>query len=182
MARKKPAKKKKSYSGSEDNKPNLFVAIYETETDDEGNNNDWRETTKDWRPRGIFTTRERAENYSSWCPDSLCCPFGIEDGELLFVIVVRYSTGHTFGCTTGEGTVAAATKVPEVAKKLRNLCAMAENFTVEIPEDIRNIVATPYGGDIHAHWLGYFERLESIHVFQFAVNKSPDGEYFFEEH
>lgn len=72
----------------------------------------------------------------------------IKAREEAWAIVVRYGSGDTFGTSYGHGTVACVCTDGESAAK-----------AVEIVKGGGTV-----DGKTYADWIGYFERLESVHT------------------
>lgn len=75
----------------------------------------------------------------------------IDIGKLAYVVVVKYTTGNTFGCSHGHLTI------PEIHD--------SRGKAQEIADQIEN---RKYKG--YSPWCGYFEDLESVDVESFIVN------------
>lgn len=73
-------------------------------------------------------------------------------GDKVYLVIVRYSTGDTFGTTFGEWKIIGIFKTETESELVRF--------------DIEN---GTYKGS--KPWQGYFERLESVDVFPMTINK-----------
>lgn len=68
-----------------------------------------------------------------------------ESGTSVFVVVVRYSTGNTFGHETGRGCIVEVCKTFEEAQQVSRLCESGDH-----PQSYT--------------WRGYFESLEDVEI------------------
>jgi hypothetical protein len=85
----------------------------------------------------------------------------IKEGEECFVVLAEWSSGDSFGCGYRSNTEPLAIfKDAESAQAFKTACEKVKDYSVEL--------ATPDGQnfDIFAGWVGYFERLDEIHVEQ----------------
>lgn len=73
-------------------------------------------------------------------------------GMTVWAVVVRYSTGSTFGHETGKGTVPAICDSEKKALAIQKM----------IEENKWNN---------YAPWVGYFETLESVHVEECVIRE-----------
>lgn len=98
----------------------------------------------------VFTPGQLFRTPSGWC-ETIALDFDPADCKSLYLVIVRYSTGSSFGHTTGAWQIEGAYKTE----------AEAEAVSVSIEEN-------KYEG--HAVWNGYFERLESVYFRKFPLN------------
>ncbi len=92
-------------------------------------------------------------------------PDSVGPGSTLYVVVADYTSGCTFGRTGAQGQVLDAFEDPQEAQALAEAArATTEyNFTYE-------------GVTYRADWMGYFESLSSLDIWEVTVNKSyPSG-------
>jgi len=78
-------------------------------------------------------------------------------GKSVYVIVVRYSTGDTFGHSTGEWFVEGVYNDVDETKKVSD-----------------SINKGTYGSGKYQPWQGYFERLQDVEVHKFTLKKLLD--------
>jgi hypothetical protein len=62
---------------------------------------------------------EAKDGHFSLAPDFVDVPFEVDIGDYLYLVVVRYSDGDTFGQTSGHWTLAGAFKKKKEAQDLR---------------------------------------------------------------
>lgn len=86
-----------------------------------------------------------------WSYELVTCDFDIKDSDYVYVVYVRYSTGNSFGSTSGCGHIVGVYKTLEEADKIYN-----------------QILNHEFSG--YTPWIGYFENLESVDYQQFKVN------------
>ena len=77
------------------------------------------------------------------------------DATTLYIVTVTYSSGDTFGSSSGNLAIAYITENSEEALKVRN--GLGENINPN-PEDPKS----QCGG--YAQWDGYFENIEGVDI------------------
>lgn len=102
---------------------------------------EWSEE-RDIDVRDVWLNREMA---STWCVETMSCEGKVEPGDVLYLIVVRYSSGDTFGHGTGYYHFEKITKSAEEAVALR-----------------KSIEEGTHKG--YKPWDGYFESLERVEM------------------
>ena len=164
----------------------LYVGIEETSRlgrDDygvDGPYTGFREEYTTWSATGVFLTREEGERASNWCPDTME-HLDVEDGDEVYMLTVRYSTGSTFGREYGCGKVLALAKNLEDIEELHRLCGQhEEGYEIKIGKKLRKRVAleNPEQEHLHAVWNGYFEQLEGFSAYRHIVGQRPTGEIY----
>jgi hypothetical protein len=95
-------------------------------------------------------------------------------GDKVYIVWTEYSTGDSFGNDGGQREVVAAFVDEERAKKCALDCTnFAEKETSAYWDDSRYSLhveldnGTTY--KFHVPWLGYFERLEEVHVSEMII-------------
>lgn len=87
----------------------------------------------------------------------------------VYVLVVRYRSGNTFGSTYGnghiEGAYESAAQVEAVGKAIRN--GSHEKGSYDSYRALKGIG----DGYLHIPWEGYFERLEGIEAIPVRLNE-----------
>jgi hypothetical protein len=106
----------------------------------------------EWTLKDVYATAPEHTPYNSSAPVGSFVKGKWVDGTLsgkdeAFVVVVRYSTGDTFGTSMGHGTVACICTDGKSAA-----AAVAAIQNGQVPK-----------GREYAPWQGYFERLEGVH-------------------
>jgi hypothetical protein len=117
---------------------------YETIHDDYGKDGPYtgrREDRLDWTLNCLFINQDIARKTPYY--DSV--DFAGSLKKDLYCVIVRYTTGGTFGQTSGKGTVAAVTETKEEAKKIK-----------------ASIEGNTWIG--YCPWDGYFEHLETVEI------------------
>lgn len=92
---------------------------------------------------GVWLDREEAP----WLIESVDVNFKPKKGQFVYVLVVIYSSGGTFGKSYGNGCIVGIYEKPEEAAK--------------IEETIYN---GTYSDNNYAPWVGYFETLENVKI------------------
>lgn len=86
--------------------------------------------------------------------------FDVQVGMIVFPVIVVYSSGNSFGRSTGEVAVAGVYDTPEKAKKI----ADAIQANSEIGRNAEYTIKVDDEEVYCGAWVGYFECLESVHV------------------
>lgn len=85
--------------------------------------------------------------------ESIEVPFDVGPGDTVYPVIVRYSTGSTFGRTDGLSTVIGAWRTYDQAVEAERLARAATGF-----DYVTVGSQTFYTGT----WIGYFEYLEDV--------------------
>lgn len=104
-------------------------------------------------PSIIYLKNEKDEAKLPWTRERFEVPEGIKVGDILYLVVVRYTTGGTFGCTQGEVGFEGLYVHKGQASKI-----------VQSIKDDKYFVKNKY-----AFWKGYFESLESVSIQEVRV-------------
>jgi len=88
--------------------------------------------------------------------------------ERVFLVIVRYRDGGTFGSTTGNWHIQQAFTNPKEAK---NLAASILDGSYEKKMDKKH---GQYGH--YMPWVGYFSSLESVEIHSFKIKDNFDAE------
>lgn len=141
-----------------------------------------------WRRAYVNTFRSvtllRTEQDRNWFGEKVPVAFPVKPGDTVFVLWAEYSTGDSFGREEGTTDIITVFQNYDTALKARD----AIYTKVRGPEDpnwrTRATISlqldgtkTPY--DYYAPFMGYFERLDTIHVTPATVDviAPSDGDY-----
>jgi hypothetical protein len=116
-----------------------------------------------------LTVRHLSRNSKETFFDDLDVTDEVFKADKAYLIVVRYSTGSTFGRDSGcykfvavfaskEDAIKVATEIDTHYKEKDNGFSFSPS--------IKN---PAYGSTIHCAWVGYFERLESVDIEALAI-------------
>lgn len=119
---------------------------YESSESGGGRVND--EEWSDRHPRvktlsNLSVHRERPE----YCGDSLEVPPELLNEKFVYLVVVRYRDGDTFGHTTGDYHFYSVRATRE-----------------EVDQDRKYLESTEHSSELYLPWTGYFARLENVEV------------------
>lgn len=133
----------------------------------------------DWRPYCVFVDDDKKkarEKTSDWGVESLSSnkPLDISVGDTVFIVVVRYQTGGTFGCSSGNWQIEGVFTTSEEAFKMKELIQEDNKAYIDSRQCIRggNNVAIEekyVSSNGYKCWQGYFEVLESVEVSVFKA-------------
>jgi len=124
---------------------------------------DWR-VTKEYSGASVHLTRDGEIGYRL---DEVEVPFEPKADQVVWVVVVEYSTGNTFGHESGathvvgvydDGVVASIVK-GKIEDDYKNNYRGSNEIKVEGQPDIYTYT-----------WKGYFESLENVHVERVHIN------------
>jgi len=116
----------------------------------EGQENDPWPSHEDEYIEFSLTRCNKTSHLAAWSKESVEVDFKPEVGSNIWVVVVRYSKGGTFGRTNGAWNIIGIYKNAEEAKKVE-----------------ASIHDNSYSG--YKCWSGYFEELERVDVEQMTV-------------
>lgn len=111
------------------------------------------EAEKDLNVLGVYKDRKHCR---SWEVEEMNV-LDSEIGDTLFIVVVRYSDGDTFGHSTGNFDFVQIVKTAEQAVKLRGFIA-ANKYKKYM------CLGKGQRREVHLSWTGYFNSLESIEI------------------
>jgi len=104
----------------------------------------------DFYPKQLYSSEDKVPG---WLKETLY-DVDAQQGDLVHLLVVRYTTGSTFGTSYGhwyiEGVYKDAKEATEIADKIRTGTYKQEGRT-------------------YLPWEGYFERLEDIQIYSLIV-------------
>lgn len=134
----------------------------------------------DWRPYAVFVDDDKKkarEKTSDWRVESLSSkkPLDIGVGDTVFIVVVRYQTGGTFGSSSGNWQIEGVFTSSEEAFKMKELIQEDNKAYIESRwhsrSDGKSVVpeekyVSPNG---YKCWQGYFEALENVEVSVFKA-------------
>ena len=113
---------------------------------------------------GVSTAPENQKYYSSHEFD-----LDVKLADVVYVVSASYSSGDSFGSSSGNGTIIGVFKTPEAAFGVQNaLEANKREYTIKAKND--DGVITEY----HNPASGYFESLEHVSVGCFKVELSTE--------
>ena len=85
-------------------------------------------------------------------------PDEVYDASYVYIVVVTYSTGDTFGNSSGNLAIAFITENPEEALKAKEVIeTVTDGWTEEWCKHPKSVASYP-------RWQGYFERVESVNI------------------
>lgn len=144
-----PKKKKKE----EPDRWTLYLTYDESRTGGavcEGQENDpWPSYEDEYTEFTLIRCNKESKN-AAWAKESLETTFKPEVGSKVWVVVVRYSTGGTFGTTNGAWTILGIYEHLDEAKKVE-----------------ASVHDNTYSG--YKCWVGYFESLECVEIESMTV-------------
>lgn len=109
---------------------------------------------------------EAEEEYASY--RTVIADLPVESGDTVYAVIVRYSTGDTFGNDTGQYRVmdvfATEDEAQELSKAVLDQTRNAHNDRL-VPYELTHNDKTYY-----TDWFGYFEQFESVGVHCVKVN------------
>ena len=88
----------------------------------------------------------------------------VYNADEVFLVIVRYQTGDTFGTSYGNWTVWAAVTSADEAEKI------SDDITSGALEKAREKDPSKY---VYLPWVGYFESLEGVEIHSFRVGNIP---------
>ena len=136
------------------------------------------QTVRDYHDGETYGSWERVENYLGskvalegkgsigWFSEEVEVSFEPKVGQWVFVVIVQYSSGDSFGNSSGNISIAGVYDTPDKAAQVRQAILEDEKNnphsyeSLEIPGE-----ASIYPGD----WKGYFESLEDVRIEMEAV-------------
>lgn len=128
------------------------VTRYSRSDDDYG---DWRED-KDFSVTGVFLSEISTEVVSIISE--------VKDGDIVHVLYIRYSTGDSFGQSTGNGEVMYIFSDINAAFEAKDaLSRQEQEFSVKFLDDERNVISMSNPA------AGYFESLDDVIIESFVV-------------
>lgn len=126
----------------------------------------------------------------SWYKEQIEIDFEPKIGDEIVLMTVRYSTGDTFGTTTGAWKILGAFKpgddrisdVPKLIHKhetmehevkwhSRSKTTPTQAALTKAYDTMCKALGELPNGDCHPCWVGYFERLESIDIVTLRVEE-----------
>lgn len=129
-------------------------------------------TSIDWYPTKIYIDEpgiKAREKTKTWNVECLLNK-DVQLSDTLYLVVVRYSDGDSYGSTSGNWHIHAVLKEKLVAYDLKRLIEKDNEtyraFEYTYPRPKGKYVALY---NEHKCWQGYFSRLESVEVMTFTV-------------
>lgn len=109
---------------------------------DDGEWCSYSDTIITWTLGKVFLNKKNA----AWCRSEQKADFDVKKGDTVYVVVVKYSTGNTFGSSYGNGYIEGVYQYKGQASK--------------VMEDIYGNRYNKLGK--YPPWIGYFESLEEV--------------------
>jgi len=167
-------------------KPELVLTYTEYHTGGEATNpeDEWTDHEPEyieWNPGKVYIDepeRKAREKTAEWRVECLECEEPVKPGDKIWVVVVRYQTGSTFGTSHGNWHIEAVfknmDKALDVADQIRKDDAAQREWNYSHPSYKRKAkdrppedkYVSPRG---YKCWQGYFEALEDVQVESFTV-------------
>lgn len=118
---------------------------------------------------------EELQNYYG---DSFGKEMDVEVGGTVYAVVVDYSSGCTFGRTGAQGKVLDVFTDPKEAEDLANAALKPDGYREEWGG--RKVAKYDYsfkhnGQEYYRAWVGYFEDLQDLSVWEVQVRKRYDA-------
>lgn len=110
-----------------------------------------------------YTVPELNAHYGSSCGVELD---GVEPGDTVYAIVADYESGCTFGRSGGHAQVAAVFATPEEAEALLRAINDRDPAT-------ERYGITFNGVEYHFDWVGYFDSLNDLSIWDVVVRSNP---------
>jgi hypothetical protein len=127
----------------------------------------------DFTPKGLFTKQGQWQETI----DVTFNPNKYVDKDI-YLVVVRYETGDTFGCTYGAWSVTGAFSSLEEAELMRTIIEQDDEKVYDAAYK-EHEVEWPNASSWPA-WKGYFERLSSVEIYCITLrNCKASGMEFF---
>ena len=90
-----------------------------------------------------------------------------KEGDFVYVLVLQYSTGDSFGCSTGNGEIVGVYKDIKVAEQARKTyMENKDQYSIELPFETYEGIKFQ---EISNPAAGYFESLESLDIQCFNI-------------
>jgi hypothetical protein len=103
-------------------------------------------------------------NVRHYYGDSHCKDLpGAQPGTTIYAVVADYSTGSTFGRDGGQSNVLDFFLDPDKAEALRQTAAGTRDYSFEFEDTVYS-----------ASWMGYFEDLNDISVWEVVIQPGPN--------
>lgn len=95
-------------------------------------------------------------------------------GDIVSVVVVRYSDGDTFGRSRGNYSFWGAFKDPKRAQKLKDLIETDNGLNIRYNEESKKSEEAIRAVALHEYaslydWRGYFNSLERVEIYQMSI-------------
>ena len=129
-------------------------------------------------PQALYTQRQDFQETItvSWPPI---------DGDKVWMVVVRYQSGNTFGTSHGNWKIVGAFLDPEIARNISEIIAKypGENRWDSPPakkglshqESLRQELLPYLGENFYIPWIGYFERYENVEIHEMTLTSGPES-------
>lgn len=141
-----------------DERLSLYIEIDQTCTRDEREDVEWGSWETHYDSSVTKVSRNK-DLLNKWNFESFSVPQSTYDAEYVYVVVVTYESGNTFGRSYGNVTVAFVTENPDDAVDAKE--AIDKGWTDEWRDHPNSCGYAP--------WDGYFERVQSVNIEFFKV-------------
>lgn len=118
------------------------------------------------RVSNVMAYVETRENH--YYGESACVDLDVPEGGTVYAVVADYESGSTFGRSGGHASVLDAFATFEEAEAL-----VTAALAVPEKDDYSKYGFTHNGKDYHRSWLGYFESLQSLDIWDITVRRHP---------
>jgi hypothetical protein len=120
----------------------------------------YSDTYVNFSPQMLYLDQSSVPGYMK---ESFDVPFDVSVGDLVHLVIARYSDGDTFSHTCGKWAIMGASKDPQLASALmQRISDDLYDGTEEAAKDVGW-----YQG--YAPWRGYFESLDGVEIHSMIV-------------
>lgn len=130
-------------------------------------NDEWDRDDTVGRVTGVSAYVDTRDN--SYYGDSLARDLDVRPGDTVYAVVVGYTSGDTFGSDGGHAKVM---DIFTTRAEAEALCAHLKTY-----EDKGDFSAEYNGVEYNHPWVGYFELLDSLEVWDASVRNAPADPY-----
>lgn len=116
---------------------------------------DYQDEFIDFSPESLYLDEQ---DVSSWRKETIKIDEDVSRGDIVFLVIVRYGDGGTFGRTLGYWQIFGATKDGDKARELSRAIPNGDWKSSSILSE--------YSYDV---WSGYFSSFEGVDVFPLIV-------------
>jgi hypothetical protein len=128
-----------------------------------------------WTAENVYVDepgKKAREKTKVWYTEVLKPNFEVKKGDTLWLVIVRYTTGCTFGSTHGAWHIEGAFQHQGQAEKVKKAILddwdayRNRSFKEKQKGTFKDKYVSPHGYKV---WMGYFESLEEVDVQSFVV-------------
>lgn len=142
----------------------VYVYTNTTNTNSEYSDEPYGDWTADYDFEVTSVTLEKPQHVCDY--ETFNTSFNVEEGDSIYVLSMIYSSGDSFGSSSGNGEVIWVFKDVEFAKAAAQALRKHENdFSVKFKDESGQEIT------MHNPGAGYFEHISSIDVERFTVGK-----------